>query len=111
MQNGYGMIFRPSAQREPVALDPERFVVRVDDSEIALSPREFAVLETLVERPGRLVDRSTIVDRVWGRKDGGGEGALGVHVHALRRKFAAHRALRTCIRTVRGRGFYVEFST
>src|SRR3954468_6512569 len=68
--------------------------------EVALSAREFALLETLAERPGAYFSRAQLEDRLYGWGEEVGSNAVEVHIHALRRKLDA-----SLIRTVRGLGY------
>jgi two-component system, OmpR family, KDP operon response regulator KdpE len=53
---------------------------------VHLTPTEWALLEVLVRRPGRLVSRRDLVTRVWGPEHAGDDDSLRVHVAKLRRK-------------------------
>ena len=68
--------------------------------EVALSAREFALVETLAERPGAYFSRAQLEDRLYGWGEEVGSNAVEVHIHALRRKLDA-----SAIRTVRGLGY------
>lgn len=67
---------------------------------VALTGREFELLQMLVEAQGEVVERELIEQRIyrWGQELG--SNAIDVHVHALRRKFGPD-----LIETVRGCGF------
>jgi DNA-binding response OmpR family regulator len=85
-----------------IHLDPVTHEVSRNGVPVALSPREYAVLEALMLRPGAILSRAQIEDRLYGW---GGEiesNAVEVYVHALRRKLGAE-----LIRTVRGVGYCV----
>ena len=49
-----------------VALDPARHVVRRGDERIDVTAKEFALLATLMQRPGQVFSRSVLLDTVWG---------------------------------------------
>ncbi len=85
-----------------IRLDPATHEVSLGGKPIALSAREYAVLEALMLRPGAIRSRAQLEDRLYGW---GGEiesNAVEVYVHALRRKLGAG-----AIRTVRGVGYCV----
>jgi two-component system response regulator MprA len=82
-----------------------RSVVRAG-REVALSPTEYAILELLVDPPGRVVNRERLSDVVWDGVDVGAN-ALEQHVAGLRRKLEAHGGSRI-IHTVRGVGYVVR---
>ncbi|MFP5329184.1 MAG: response regulator [Alphaproteobacteria bacterium] len=69
---------------------------------VSLSRREFAVLQALMERPGRILSRSQLEERLYGWDEEVGSNAVEVHVHNLRAKLG-----RELIETVRGEGYRV----
>jgi len=71
--------------------------------DVALSPTEFAILEMLVDPPGRVVTREHLTDIVWDGVDVGAN-ALEQHVAGLRRKLEADGGDRV-VHTVRGVGY------
>lgn len=75
-----------------------------DSEEVALTAREFAVLEQLARRAGEVVTKSEIVDEVWDMAYDGDLNVVEVHVSALRRKLDAPFG-RHSIETVRGVGY------
>jgi two-component system response regulator QseB len=72
----------------------------VDGQEVALSGREFALLEALLERPGAVLSRAQLEERIYGWQEEIESNAVEVHIHALRRKLGAD-----LIRTLRGVGY------
>lgn len=85
----------------PVAVDPRTRRVTVDGAEVALTPKEFDILECLAADPGRVVSRQELLERVWDANWYGPTKVLDVHVAALRRKLAVPGL----VETVYGRGF------
>jgi two-component system response regulator QseB len=83
-------------------LDPAARQVLVDGREVALSGREFALLEALLERPGAVLSRAQLEERLYGWQQEVESNAVEVHIHALRRKLGAD-----LIRTLRGVGYMV----
>ena len=81
-------------------LDPASHEVLLDGAAVALSAREFAILEALMERPRAVVSRAQIEDRLYGWDEEVASNAVEVHVHNLRRKLGEG-----VIRTVRGLGY------
>ncbi|MFE0363423.1 response regulator transcription factor [Streptomyces griseoaurantiacus] len=71
--------------------------------EVALTAKEFAVLEHLVLRAGEVVAKAEILDHVWDFAYDGDPNIVEVYISALRRKLGAER-----IRTVRGAGYRLE---
>jgi two-component system response regulator QseB len=86
-----------------VVLDPATHRVTQDGSEVSLSPREFALLELLLERPGAILSRSQIETRLYGWGEEVESNAVEVHIHGLRRKLGS-----AFILTVRGVGYRVR---
>ena len=60
--------------------------VTVAGQEVALTPKEFGILECLAGDPGRVVTREEIMDQAWDAHWYGPTKVLDVHVAALRRK-------------------------
>ncbi|MFE7426719.1 response regulator transcription factor [Streptomyces sp. NPDC057545] len=77
--------------------------VRLAGTEIALTTKEFAVLEQLALRPGQVVSKADILEHVWDFAYDGDPNIVEVYVSALRRKLGA-----ALIRTVRGAGYRLE---
>ncbi|RDS81607.1 response regulator [Dyella monticola] len=69
---------------------------------VELTKREFALLQALMERAGRLVRREQLKNALYGLDRDVGDGALEVLVHGLRRKVGFNT-----IRTVRGFGYMI----
>jgi two-component system response regulator QseB len=87
-------------------LDPSRRRVVYRGREIVVSGREFALLEALLERPGRPLSRVQLEERLYGWGEEVASNAIEVHVHNLRKKLGEG-----AIRTVRGLGYAVESDT
>ena len=85
-----------------VTLDPATRQVMQDGRPVALSSREFAVLEALMQRPGALLSRAQLEDRLYGWGEEIESNAVSVYVHQLRRKLGAD-----FIRTMRGVGYFL----
>ncbi len=83
-----------------IELDPAMRDVSRDGVPIPLSPREFALLEALMTRPGAVLSRAQLEERLYGWNDPVESNAVEVHLHGLRRKLGAG-----VIRNVRGVGW------
>ena len=79
--------------------------VYVSGEEVPLGPLEFKLLQTLMERPGRVFDRDLLLDKVWGRDIYVGSRTIDVHIGRLRKALGPDAG--QVIRTVRGRGYSV----
>lgn len=84
----------------PLTLRPNTSSVTWRGREIALTLKEFMVLESLLKRPQRVVQRQQLEAEVYGWKDPIASNSIEVHVHYLRRKIDPQ-----LIRTVRGVGY------
>jgi two-component system response regulator QseB len=67
-----------------------------------LSARELALLEALLHRPGAILSRAQLEERIYGWGEEIGSNAVEVYIHALRRKLGSD-----FIKTVRGVGYVV----
>lgn len=92
----------PAVEHRGVILDPARHRVTREGREIALSPKEFALLQLLMERPGTILSRARIEERLYGWGEEVESNAVEVHIHGLRRKLGADYIL-----NVRGVGYRV----
>lgn len=83
-----------------VALDPIGLTVTVNGDNLALKPKEFALLELLMRNVGRVLPRKLIEEKLYTWDDDVSSNAVEVHVHHLRRKLGSE-----FIRTVHGIGY------
>jgi len=88
-----------------IALDPSRQQLTVRGSEVALAPKEFSLLRVLMENPGRVVTRQTLLDKVWGYDFEGEQQTISVHIRWLREKIEEDSNSPRHIITVRSRGY------
>jgi DNA-binding response OmpR family regulator len=85
----------------PLAVDVRARKVTVAGREVALTPKEFDILECLAADPGRVVSRQEILDSAWDAHWYGPTKVLDVHVAALRRKLGVPGLIEAAY----GRGF------
>jgi two-component system, OmpR family, response regulator len=85
-------------------LDPAERVVTRAGAVVALSPREFALLELLMRRPGEVLTRQEILEGVWEGAQEGSSNVVDVYVRYLREKLDRPFG-RNTIETVRGAGY------
>ncbi|MGB7363043.1 MAG: response regulator transcription factor [Rhodococcus sp. (in: high G+C Gram-positive bacteria)] len=85
-------------------LDPARHRVTRGDVELALTPREYSVLEFLMRRSGSAVTKTEIVRSVWDAHYDGDENIVEVYIGYLRKKVDQPFGRRS-IETVRGVGY------
>lgn len=90
----------------PIVLDEERHVVTMDGNPVDLSPTEFRLLLELIERQGKVVTKTHLLDRVWGMGFATGATVVDTYISYLRKKL--HTETWQGIKTVRGIGFQIE---
>jgi two-component system response regulator QseB len=106
------LLRRKSGRADPVVqvgnliLNPATREVSLDGKPIALSAREFGLLHALVERPGAVLSRAQIEEKLYGWGHEVESNTVEVYIHSLRRKLGAH-----IIRNVRGVGYMVPKPT
>lgn len=85
-------------------LDPAAHRVWRGDTEVSLTPRQFALLEFLLRRAGEVVSKATILDHVWDFAFDGDPNIVEVYVKRLREKIDRPYG-RAAIATLRGAGY------
>ena len=70
----------------PLSVDVDRHIVRVHDSEVRLTAKEFLLLQYLMQHRGRVLSRDLLLSDVWGYSYTGGTRTVDVHVRRLREK-------------------------
>lgn len=94
---------RPLLEHGEVSLDPATREVLRAGKPVALSAREYAVLEALLQRPSAVWSRSQLEERLYGWGEEPESNAVEVYVHGLRRKLGTE-----FVRTVRGLGYTLQ---
>ena len=92
----------PVFAHKGVTLNPATHEATLNGQAVALSAREWAVLEPLIARPGILLSRAQLEEKLYSWKDDISSNAVEVYVHGLRKKLGAG-----LIQTVRGLGYMV----
>lgn len=90
-----------------LVIDPRRRTARLGETPLALTPREFALLELLARHAGQVLSKEQILTAVWGEESDHAPNVVEVYVSYLRRKLDAAPAT-TLVETVRGRGYVLE---
>jgi two-component system response regulator QseB len=90
----------PTLAHGDITLDPATREVARGGVPVALSPREFALLQALMTRPSAVLSRAQLEERLYGWSEPVESNAVEVHLHALRRKLGSD-----AIRNVRGVGW------
>jgi two-component system response regulator QseB len=87
----------------PLSLDPAQHVATLDGAPLALTAKEFALLEALLRRPGAVLSRERLEESIYGWGEEVGSNAVEVHLHNLRRKLGGG-----LIKNIRGVGYQVK---
>jgi two-component system response regulator QseB len=96
----------PSIRHGDVTLDPATREVFLKDRAIVISAREFSVLMALLDRPGAVLSRAQIEEKLYGWNAEVESNAIEVYIHSLRRKLG-----KEFIRNIRGVGYMVPRKT
>lgn len=93
----------PMIERGRLQIKPATHEVIYDGQQVLLSGKEFALLLALAERPGLVLSRSQLEERLYNWDSSVGSNAIEVHIHHLRKKLSEG-----AIKTVRGVGYILE---
>src|ERR1700676_4272752 len=93
----------PLIRHGPITLDPAAHQVTLDGAAVALSAREFALLEALLARPGAVLSKAQLEEKIYGWGEEIGSNTVEVYIHSLRKKLGPD-----LIRNVRGLGYMVS---
>ena len=102
------LLRRAAGRAEPVyehmgvTINPATREATVSGKPVQLSSREWAVLEPLIARPGAVLSRAQLEEKIFGFDDSIASNAVEVYVHGLRKKLGAN-----LIQNVRGLGYLV----
>ncbi len=88
-----------------VVVDLPAHTVHRDGAAVALSPRGYALLATLVTRPGEVISRSQLLREIWGYSSDVMSRTVDMHIMELRRKLEADAANPRHFHTVRKAGY------
>jgi two-component system OmpR family response regulator len=92
----------PVYEHQGVSINPTTREASVQGQSVVLSAREWAVLEPLLARPGTVLSRAQLEDKLYGWGDEVSSNAVEVYIHGLRKKLGAQMVL-----NVRGVGYMV----
>jgi len=85
-----------------IEIDRENHYVKVDGSELQLTPTEFQLLWTMARQPSRAFTRNELMDRCRGEDSPSFDRTIDVHIRSLRQKLGSRSAV---VETVRGVGY------
>lgn len=102
-----------SSSKEPLrferlAIDPVERSVLLQGEPVALTAREFDLLQYLAEHPRHVFTREQLLDAVWDREFNGGESTVTVHMRRLRSKVETDPSRPRHLKTVWGVGYKFE---
>ncbi|HQR22278.1 MAG TPA: response regulator transcription factor [Burkholderiaceae bacterium] len=90
----------PVIERGPLTINPASREVTWRGEAVPLSAREYALIAALAERPGVVLSRAQLEERLYGWNEAVGSNAVEVHIHNVRKKLGDG-----VIRNVRGLGY------
>lgn len=88
-----------------IALYTTEFRVTVAGQDVALSPKEFRILELFIQSPNRVWSREELIQSVWGADFVGDRKTVDVHIRWLREKIEVDPANPAYVTTLRGFGY------
>jgi len=92
-------------ERGNLRIDPRSHEAWLNDEQLTLSPKEFALLYFLARNPGQVFSRETLLDRVWGRDAFVSARTVDVHIRWLRMRVEENADTPIRLMTVRGVGY------
>jgi DNA-binding response OmpR family regulator len=93
----------PVIQHGELVVDPASHTVSRNDQTVDISPREFTILQLLLENRGKVMSRSRLEEGLYAWNDEVESNTVEVHIHHLRKKLGAE-----LIRTIRGVGYIID---
>ena len=100
-----GLVTSERITAGPLSIDPRSGYAWAGERMLDLPPKEFALLRLLLENPGRLLTRETLLLRVWGYDFDGNDRVVDNHIKNLRRALGEYAG---CIKTVIRAGYRLE---
>lgn len=91
-----------------LTLDTKKFILKKNDKEIPLTPTEFKILATLMEKPGRVFTKAQIYERINGEYFENDDNTMMVHISKLREKLGDDSKNPKYLKTVRGLGYKID---
>ncbi len=93
----------PTINHRSITLNPASHEVSRDGAAMDISPREFTILQLLLENRGKVLSRSRLEEGLYAWNDEVESNTVEVHIHHLRKKLGAE-----LIRTIRGVGYIID---
>lgn len=107
------MVFSNTKEKQKIlkykdlVLNPETIEVRVKEKPIALTAREFAILELMMSHPNKVFTKANLFEHVWNEEFLGDDNTVNVHISNLRSKLAKVSPDTEYIKTIWGIGFKI----
>ncbi|MEO8837652.1 MAG: response regulator transcription factor [Herbaspirillum sp.] len=98
-----GGVAGPVLSNGVLSLDPATHEASVNGESVRLSKREYSLLQALMTRPGTILSRSELEDRLYGWGEEVESNAVEFLIHSLRKKLGSHS-----VKNVRGVGWMVS---
>jgi two-component system response regulator QseB len=102
------LLRRRAGRVEPIieygglTLNPATREASLHGRPVALSPREFALLQALLDRPGAVLSRQQLEEKIYGWQEEVGSNAVEVYIHMVRKKLG-----QDFIKNIRGVGYMI----
>ncbi len=93
----------PIIEHGNLTVDPASHTVTLDGKTVDISPREFTILQLLLENKNKVMSRSRLEEGLYAWNDEVESNTVEVHIHHLRKKLGAD-----LIRTIRGVGYIID---
>lgn len=91
-----------------IVVETDQYRVTVSGQEVALTRREFLILELLMSNPNKVFTKNNIYESVWNEEFVGEDNAVNVHISNIRQKLAKVNSDESYIQTVWGIGFKMQ---
>jgi DNA-binding response OmpR family regulator len=92
----------------PLTLLPEQRQILCHNQELSLTPKEFELLQFLMQHPGQAFGRQTLLRQVWGYDYPDDSRTVDTHIQRLRTKIETDPAQPELLQTVRGFGYCLK---
>ena len=77
----------------------------IDDVKVDLTLKEFELLQILIKNKGKILQRETLLDKIWGYEYIGETRTVDVHIRYIRKKIEEDDKNPRFIETIRGVGY------
>tara|TARA_B100000965_G_C19447882_1_gene693837 strand:+ start:22 stop:987 length:966 start_codon:yes stop_codon:yes gene_type:complete len=104
------LIDKKEQKTKGLALDENLELLKFNNKEISLSNSEYLIMKKLVDKNGEVLPYEEIENVLWPNKIGINKSAMRLHIHRLRDKSNSVTENQNLIKTVRGKGIFLEIS-